>query len=381
MPTVIADYVRSPSENIREGISRPLEYHAVDGSICYQSDNERFDVTFAVELDKANTARRLRAATSRNSDFIYGLLDIGKDTLLNTRLEQPNAAMLVIADDKESAYSLAKHSDRSGLSTVVLTEDDPNPRQTLKEFKEGKGDVLIAVAMMTEGANVPRLRVGVYATKKKAPLFLQQVLHRLSRKEHPHQEGSGKWIGPSDPDILEEARTVSEVNMVTFMRETDEQSGEVDRQGGFRPLSSFVPISAYTTSITGFSGDLVAMQHELKRAKELRKNKPSLYAGITDVQLGKIAAELAPVASHTSQKQIENYDEVRQRLGRTASQLANRLAWMRSVEPREVHLEWIANGNRRHDDADNTELQKKVDWLAGEIEREQIGRPDLNPPF
>ena len=381
MPTIKPDYIRTPADNIREKISRELEYHAVDGNISYQSDNQLHNVTFEDTLDKNGKARRLRAATSKSADFIYRLLDAGAEILKNTRLEQPNGAMLTIAEDKEAAVALSRYSESLGLNTVVLTEDDPDPSTTLKNFKNGDGDNLVAVGMMTEGTNVPRLRVGVYAAKKKAPLFLQQVLNRLSRKEYIAQEGSGKWVGPADPDILEEVKKIATVNLITLS--ANDNAAPIGPQSSptTRPTGSFVPISAYATKITGHCGEMIAEQYELQRARELRKEKPTLYRNISDVQLGKIAAQILPQNQPKQPSQIETYDQARYRLSKTASKLANKLAWLRNVEPKEIHTLWIANGNARHEEADNAVLQAKVDWLVGEIEREQLGRPDASEMF
>ena len=376
---IVPDYIRSAADNIRDGISRKIEYTAVDGDISYQSDNVRVDTNFQENLDQAHTAKRLRAAMSKDADFLYGLLDVGHDIWRNTKIEQPNCAILTIADDKNSAVKIADyHRRKHGLDVVVLTEDDPNPAETLKKFKNGHGDVLVAVCMMTEGTNVPRFRVGVYAAKKKTPLFLQQVFHRLSRKENLSQVGSGKWVGPADPDIIDEVKKLAEVRFVTLGNQANSNANQQANSSSMQPTGSFVPISAVTTSMEGFCGDLVASQYELKRARDLRSKKPKLYANISDVQLGKIAADLLPSNEPANDRTIETYDQIRLKLGRTASKLANQLAWSRSVEPREIHTEWIANGNARHEAADNAVLQAKVDWLVGEIEREQIG---LTSPF
>ena len=37
MPTIKADYIRTPADNIRDKISRELEYHAVDGNIAHEA--------------------------------------------------------------------------------------------------------------------------------------------------------------------------------------------------------------------------------------------------------------------------------------------------------------------------------------------------------
>ena len=48
----------------------------------------------------------------------------------------------------------------------------------------------------------------------------------------------------------------------------------------------------------------------------------------------------------------ETYDEKRSRRKKRASKLANKLAHQKGIEPKEVHRDWLQQGNSRQFEAD-----------------------------
>lgn len=65
----------------------------------------------------------------------------------------------------------------------------------------------------------------------------------------------------------------------------------------------------------------------------------------------------------------ETYDEKRSRRKKRASKLANKLAHRKGVEPKEVHSDWLQQGNRRQSEADLSDLDAKITWLEQEIDQ------------
>src|ERR1051325_4416399 len=66
------------------------------------------------------------------------------------------------------------------MPTLVLS-DDPKASGRIKEFSETKERWIVAVRMVSEGVDVPRLAVGVYATSASTPLFFAQAVGRFVR--------------------------------------------------------------------------------------------------------------------------------------------------------------------------------------------------------
>lgn len=371
-----ADYLHPPSENLRTGHSEPLEIISLNGQLLFEDSGEEIEASFETDLNKKRQSLRLRTALERNCDFWQKLIQIGVDLFILVRKEHPTAGVMVIADDKESANFTAKYIRKVyGLETTVLTEDDPTPIKTLEHFKNGHGDVLVAVNMLAEGINVPRFRVGIWLTKKTAKLFLIQTLHRLSRKVVKDQIRPGKWVIPADPRIIKEVRRLDGLCLISYSNENLDRTPTPS--GGGLPGNSnlFIPISAKATNFEGVLGNVTASQEELTRAFDLRREDPTLYANICDVQLAKISAKLQP-ANHSSNheniglqqdKPIQTYDEERKQLVGTIGKLANKLAFKRKQDWSEVHREWLKIGNPRQEDASNAQLRQKITWLRYEL--------------
>jgi hypothetical protein len=88
----------------------------------------------------------------------------------------------VIAIDQEHARGIAQIMyDDLGVSATVATSDDPEASQKISAFAEGSAPWLVAVRMVSEGVDIPRLRVGVYATNTVTELFFRQAVGRLVR--------------------------------------------------------------------------------------------------------------------------------------------------------------------------------------------------------
>ena len=371
-----SDYLHPPSENIRTGDSEPLEIISLNGKFLFEDSGEEIDASFETTLNKKRQSLRMRTALVRNGNFWQDLIHIGIDLFSLVQKEHSAAGVMVITDDKESAKFSAKYIQKTyGLQVTVLTEDDPSPVKTLEHFKNGHGDVLVAVNMLAEGINVPRFRVGIWLTKKTAKLFLIQTLHRLSRKVEKDQIRPGKWVIPADPRIIKEVKELDGLCLISY----DQNNANIrpPSSGGSLPSNNglFIPISADATNFEGVLGNLTATQEELIRAFDLRREDPTLYANICDVQLAKISARLRP-GSHLSnsvnktkqlQKPVLTYDEERKQLVGVISKLANKLAFMRNQDWSDVHREWLKMGNPRQENASNAQLRAKIAWLKSEL--------------
>jgi superfamily II DNA or RNA helicase len=68
-----------------------------------------------------------------------------------------------------------------GEPVTVAHSDDPEASLRIERFARSRQRWLVAVNMVSEGVDIPRLRVGVYASMVKTPLFFRQVIGRFVR--------------------------------------------------------------------------------------------------------------------------------------------------------------------------------------------------------
>src|SRR5204863_5827648 len=71
--------------------------------------------------------------------------------------------------------------ERLGVAPEVATSDDPDASHKIGAFAAGTAPWLVAVRMVSEGVDIPRLRVGVFATSTTTELFFRQAVGRLLR--------------------------------------------------------------------------------------------------------------------------------------------------------------------------------------------------------
>jgi superfamily II DNA or RNA helicase len=142
----------------------------------WMSDGRRRRADFGVALPAAEAARRLRTALDPEGDWITEVL---RDA--NTRIEtiraadHPAAGALVVAVDKEHAEQLADRLGRiTGTRPPVVTSDAPDASARIARFSAGSDPWLVSVLMVSEGVDIPRLRVGVYATAARTELFFRR---------------------------------------------------------------------------------------------------------------------------------------------------------------------------------------------------------------
>jgi hypothetical protein len=113
----------------------------------------------------------------------------------------PDAGGLVIASDHETARAYAALLRRiSGERPAVVLSDDPTASKKISAFDQSTARWMVAVRMVSEGVDVPRLAVGVYATSVSTPLFFAQAVGRFVRARKRGETAS--VFVPSVPTLL-----------------------------------------------------------------------------------------------------------------------------------------------------------------------------------
>ncbi|MCU1673016.1 MAG: type restriction enzyme res subunit, partial [Frankiales bacterium] len=113
----------------------------------------------------------------------------------------PDAGGMVIASDHKSAKLYAEILQGiTGRPPVVVLSDDPSASNKIGAFEASDERWLVAVRMVSEGVDIPRLAVGVYATSVQTPLFFAQAVGRFVRGRRPGETAS--VFLPSVPSLL-----------------------------------------------------------------------------------------------------------------------------------------------------------------------------------
>ncbi|WP_430292801.1 DEAD/DEAH box helicase [Pseudomonas sp. B1-22] len=118
----------------------------------------------------------------RHDDVINQLLDLGCNQLNELRLIKPDAAGLVVATDIEHARQIAQALDEKGEACCIVTNKSPDAQQMINVFRHSASRWIVAVGMISEGTDIPRLQVCCYLSRIRTELHYRQVLGRVLRR-------------------------------------------------------------------------------------------------------------------------------------------------------------------------------------------------------
>jgi superfamily II DNA or RNA helicase len=239
-----ADYGYGYTDALLDGVCRPVTFHTYDGDMEWMSDGRRRRADFSVALPAAEAARRLRTALDPEGDWIEHVLRDAHRELSSLRAgAHPDAGGLVVAIDKEHAEQLAGRLARvAGERPEIVTSDAPDASDRIQRFAAGSGRWLVSVLMVSEGVDIPRLRVGVYATSARTELFFRQVVGRFIRRTPAPREQMSHLFLPSDPTLKRLATQIEEERNHALEQLTDGEAAErgerIESEDAFRALWS-----------------------------------------------------------------------------------------------------------------------------------------------
>lgn len=198
-----ADYTYGYSEALADGVVRPVVFLAYSGNARWRdSAGEEYEARLGEPLNAEQTARAWKTALDPKGEWIPSVLAGAHTRLLQLRQSIPDAGGLVIATDTTTARAYAKILERlSGTKVTVVLSDEAGSSDRIREFSEGTDLWMVAVRMVSEGVDVPRLAVGVYATSASTPLFFAQAIGRFVRSRRKGESAS--VFLPSVPVLLD----------------------------------------------------------------------------------------------------------------------------------------------------------------------------------
>ena len=223
LPRSRADHSYGYPEALRDGVVRPVLFLAYSGQMRWRTRaGDEVEARLGEPLTVEQNAHALRTALDPRGEWIPSVLAAADTRLTEVRRGMPDAAGLVIAADHEHARAYAALLRRvSGEAPVVVLSDDPRASRKIGDFAGSKARWMVAVRMVSEGVDVPRLAVGVYATNTATPLFFAQAVGRFVRARRRGETAS--VFVPSVPSLLQYAAEIEEQrDHVLGRRITDE---------------------------------------------------------------------------------------------------------------------------------------------------------------
>lgn len=219
-----ADYSYGYAEALADGIVRPVIFMAYSGDMHWRTNaGDEVSARLGEPMTKDMISQALRTALDPSGAWIPAVLRAADTRLTEVRQTVPDAGALVIANDQTSARAYARilHHITGEKPTVVLS-DEPKSGAKITGFSESDDRWMVAVRMVSEGVDVPRLAVGVYATMTSTPLFFAQAIGRFVRAR-ARGETATVFV-PSVPKLLTFASEMEVQRDHALKRRTEDET-------------------------------------------------------------------------------------------------------------------------------------------------------------
>ncbi len=202
VPRSVADYTYGYAQALADHVVRPVLFLAYSGEMTWRTRaGDEIAARLGEPLTKDLTNQALRTALDPTGSWIPSVLSAADKRLSEVRRHIPDAGAMVIATDQESARAYAKVlRSLTGEAPVVVLSDEKAASKKITEFSSSDKRWMVAVRMVSEGVDVPRLAVGVYATTTSTPLFFAQAIGRFVRARNRGESAS--IFVPSVPRLL-----------------------------------------------------------------------------------------------------------------------------------------------------------------------------------
>lgn len=208
------DFSYGYREALEDGIVRPVYFPAYGGETRWRIGQQEFTKTFADAASEQEQQRRLNVALRATSDgWLSAVIAAAHARLLEVRQAHPNAGGLIVTTDQSHAQAVAKLIySVTGCEPEIAISDFRDSSERINKFRESDQEWLIAVRMVTEGVDIPRLRVGIFATNVTTELFFRQWVGRyvrIDRDRAQDDQPSFLYI-PADGRLTGYARALTE---------------------------------------------------------------------------------------------------------------------------------------------------------------------------
>ncbi|MBI9072423.1 MAG: DEAD/DEAH box helicase [Melioribacteraceae bacterium] len=354
----MADFTYGYSDAIIDNVCRPVFFPAFEGEMEWRVKNKVFKSTFGRMLNQSRASERLRTALDPDGKWLKMVIKDANSKLDEIRDSDHKAAGgLIITIDQSHARRVASLIERlTGTLPTIVVSDDPKASKKIAGFNKTSQKWLVAVKMVSEGVDIPRLRVGVYASNIKSELFFRQAVGRFVRTQKGLKQQDAFFYIPKDIILVEYAKQIEIEREHYIGSGVNEGEPEVERkrkttEPGEDSFEAIWSIATKKTQLELDFGSAFALPEEEDEPgmEMIHEEKPTV---VEDYQ------------------HIPVYEQI-ERLKDDIKDLSRRLAMKRSksefIDWNLAHKEWLKVGGKPIHKETMNELQKRKKWLRGQL--------------
>jgi superfamily II DNA or RNA helicase len=217
---IATDYSYTYAQSVKDRICCPTSFRPIDVIINGESK------ILIGEEDKKYLNQIINASNG-NSNFIDVAFNQANKELNGIRnTYYPEAKGLIIANTIEDAKCIYDKLKKQNISCSIITSDADSTTETINEFRTNNKHWVVTVQMVSEGVNIPQIRVILYLNNITTRTYFEQVMGRGVRncKTYKNAIDHCYFYYPNFSLFTEVAETL-EAGYKHFVIEENERTG------------------------------------------------------------------------------------------------------------------------------------------------------------
>ena len=235
--TLAPDFEYSYASGLQDQIVGPIYFPTFGGQTEWQFGKQKDAVAFGEAASDRRLARQLNTAVESET-WLGAVISAANAHLDQIREQDATAGGLIVAKSQAHARAVGKMVEQvSGTYPEISLSDIAKSDKAISDFASGQQKWIVAVKMISEGVDIPRLRIGVYASNILTELFFRQVVGRLVRTHRPFIAQDAYLYIPQHPVLLAYAESIAEerYHTLTEAMEMPSTSGVKEVFGALEP--------------------------------------------------------------------------------------------------------------------------------------------------
>lgn len=352
----VADYAYDYPHALNDDVVRFLVFDYSRGTITHDLTGDT--QTLSSDSTEDDAARLLRRLLDARGEFVREQIRQAHQKLLDVRASFPDAGALAACIDQSHAVMVAQViREVTGCDPSVIVSDAEFENDTVRSFRDGKKEWIVAVRKVSEGTDIKRLQVLCYLTNTTSELFFRQLVGRVSRYRGNEDREAYVYL-PADPRLIACAQNIENAQVQALKNQRDDEVA--DRQQLDRN-----PATLFDTFSTAHDGtDLVMIGSEAvsaevaQRIQHISEKTSTPMQKVWEIlQLGH--AHQQPSVSHPA---AHSKEEAMDALRRKCNKQAFRLSKFAKCEVQEIHCRF-----KPQKDMTEEELRRKLAAICAEV--------------
>ena len=377
-----ADYTYGYGSAITDGVCRSVSFPSFDGDFSwFDGDDILEGVTFDDDIEDKHDRQRLRTALTSGNSYLKEMLEAAHQKLIEVRQDDPAAGGMVTTIDKRHAESVASLVEAvTGEQPTLVHSDNDDAQQIIEQFKKDPSKKwIVAVKMVSEGVDIPRLRVGVYATNVRTEMLFRQIIGRVVRRD-AHNDDWAFFFVPKDKKLVEYMEQIKQErnHVIDAMFRRIQREIDTDTE---RAKSEYIPIDAARNNNDlliadghQFDTDFTAYAVALCQRLNISANEAQASRLVEEIQKNVGQQPATETKNEPGQERYKTEGDLRTAANKLAYRLAIQLSESHNTakSPKDIvwkiHQAWTRRTGNKQGDASTEELKRKIEWLPSQID-------------